>query len=47
MQPRRYLAIKHLSLNDRAMLLTWLLRYYRDDGAMFSPKMGRRRDRLR
>jgi hypothetical protein len=39
-------AIKHLSPNDRAWLLAWMLLYYRDDGAMFSPQIGRRRDRI-
>lgn len=39
-------AIKHLSPNDRALLLAWMLLYYRDDGAMFSPQVGQRRDRV-
>lgn len=39
-------AIKHLSANDRAWLLAWMLLYYRDDGAMFSPQISRRRDRI-
>ena len=39
-------AIKHLSSNDRAQLIAWMLLYYRDDGAMFSPQIGRRRDRI-
>jgi hypothetical protein len=39
-------AIKHLSPNDRAMVLAWMLLYYRDDGAMYSPQLGRRRDRI-
>jgi hypothetical protein len=39
-------AIKHLSPNDRAMLLAWMLLYYRDDGALFSTQIGRHRDRI-
>jgi hypothetical protein len=39
-------AIKHLDPNDRALLIAWLLLYYRDDGAMFSPQITRRRDRI-
>lgn len=39
-------AIKHLNPNDRALLLAWLLLYYQDDGAMFSPQITRRRDRI-
>lgn len=39
-------AIKHLTPNDRAYLIAWLLLYYQDDGAMFSPKVSRRRDRI-
>ena len=39
-------AIKHLSPNDRAQLIAWMLLYYQDDGAMFSPQIGRRRDRI-
>jgi hypothetical protein len=39
-------AIKHLDPTDRAYLLAWLLLYYQDDGAMFSPKVSRRRDRI-
>jgi hypothetical protein len=39
-------AVKHLSSNDRAALLTWMLLYYQDDGAMVSPQISRRRDRI-
>jgi hypothetical protein len=39
-------AIKHLSPQDRAFLIAWMLLYYQDDGAMFSPKVSRRRDRI-
>lgn len=39
-------AVKHLTPNDRAQLLAWLLLYYRDDGAMFSPQISRRRTRI-
>jgi hypothetical protein len=39
-------AIKHLAPNDRAQLIAWMLLYYRDDGAMFSPQISRRRDRI-
>jgi hypothetical protein len=38
-------AIKHLSPEDRAFLIAWMLLYYQDDGAMFSP-ISRRRDRI-
>jgi desulfoferrodoxin (superoxide reductase-like protein) len=37
-------AIKHLKPNDRAHLIAWMLLYYRDDGARFSPQIGRRRE---
>ena len=30
-------AIKHLNPNDRARIIAWMLLYYQDDGAMFSP----------
>ena len=39
-------AIKHLSPNDQAQLIAWMLLYYQDDGAMFSRQIGRRRDRI-
>jgi hypothetical protein len=39
-------AIKHLSPEDRARLIAWMLLYYQDDGAMFSPQISRRRDRI-
>lgn len=39
-------AIKHLAPNDRALLIAWMLLYYQDDGAMFSPQITRRRDRI-
>jgi hypothetical protein len=39
-------AIKYLSPNDRAQLIAWMLLYYRDDGAMYSPQLSRRRDRI-
>jgi hypothetical protein len=39
-------AIKHLSPSDRARLLAWLLLYYQDDGALFSPQISRRRKRI-
>ncbi len=39
-------AIKHLTPDDRAQLIAWILLYYRDDGAMFSPQISRRRDRI-
>jgi|HubBroStandDraft_4_1064222.scaffolds.fasta_scaffold18934_3 hypothetical protein len=38
-------AIKHLTSNDRAQLIAWFLLYYQD-GAMFSPQISRRRDRI-
>jgi hypothetical protein len=39
-------AIKHLSAGDRALLIAWMMLYYQDDGAMFSPQISRRRDRI-
>jgi hypothetical protein len=39
-------AVKHLTPSDRARLLAWLLLYYQDDGAMFSPQIGQRRKRI-
>jgi len=39
-------AIKHLNADDRAQLIAWILLYYQDDGAMFSPQISRRRDRI-
>jgi hypothetical protein len=39
-------AVKHLSPEDRAQLLAWLLLYYSDDGTMFSRQTGRRRRRI-
>jgi hypothetical protein len=39
-------AIKHLAPADRAQLIAWLLLYYNDQGAMYSPQISRRRDRI-
>jgi hypothetical protein len=39
-------AIKHLTTDDRAFLLAWMLLYYQDDGGMFSPQISRRRMRI-
>jgi hypothetical protein len=39
-------AIKHLAPEDRGRLIAWLLLYYQDDGAMFSPQISRRRRRV-
>jgi hypothetical protein len=39
-------AIKHLLPADRARLIAWLLLYYDDTGAMFSPQISRRRKRI-
>ena len=39
-------AIKHLAQADRAQLIAWMLLYYQDDGAMFSPQISRRRQRI-
>jgi hypothetical protein len=39
-------AVKHLAPDDRAHLMAWLLLYYDDAGAMFSPQTGRRRRRV-
>jgi hypothetical protein len=40
------IAVKHLTPADRALLLAWMLLYYQDDGAMFSPQINRRRKRI-
>lgn len=39
-------AVKHLTPEDRAALISWLLLYYRDDGMMYSPQISRRRQRI-
>lgn len=39
-------AIKRLSPEDRALILAWHCMYYRDGGAMFSPQISRRRQRI-
>jgi hypothetical protein len=39
-------ALKRLSPEDRARLLAWLCLYYDDRGAMFSPQISRRRQRI-
>lgn len=39
-------AIKHLTPQDRAQLIAWLLLYYDDRGMMYSPQIGKRRDRI-
>jgi hypothetical protein len=39
-------AVKHLAPDDRAHLMAWLLLYYDDAGAMFSPQTSRRRRRV-
>jgi hypothetical protein len=39
-------ALKRLSPEDRARLLAWLCIYYDDHGAMFSPQISRRRQRI-
>jgi hypothetical protein len=39
-------AIKHLAESDRARLLAWLCLYYQDTGALFSPQISRRRQRI-
>jgi hypothetical protein len=39
-------AVKHLAPDDRAHLMAWLLLYYDDAGAMFSPHTSRRRRRV-
>ena len=38
--------IKRLDPAGRALLLAWLCMYYRDDGAMFSAQISRRRQRI-
>jgi hypothetical protein len=39
-------AVKHLAPDDRAHLMAWLLLYYDDAGAIFSPQTSRRRRRV-
>ncbi len=39
-------SLKRLDPHDRARLLAWLLIYFEDDGAMFSPQIRRRRKRI-
>ncbi len=39
-------ALKRLSPEDRARLLVWLYLYCDDRGAMFSPQISRRRQRI-
>jgi hypothetical protein len=39
-------AVKHLAPDDRTRLMAWLLLYYDDAGAMFSPQTSRRRRRV-
>lgn len=39
-------AIKHLDPQDRALLISWLLLYYQDDGAMYSAQISKRRHRI-
>ena len=39
-------AIKRLSPDDRARVLQWLALYYDDTGAMFSPQISRRGQRI-
>jgi hypothetical protein len=39
-------AIKRLNQEDRVGVLAWLCLYYNDDGAMFSPQISRRRQRI-
>ena len=38
--------IKRLDERGRAHLLAWLCVYFQDDGAMFSPQISRRRQRI-
>jgi hypothetical protein len=39
-------ALKVMRPDDRAHVLAWLCCYYQDDGAMFSPQLSRRRQRI-
>ena len=39
-------AVKRLTPEHRAQLIAWLLLYYRDDGAMWSPEITKRRQRI-
>ena len=38
--------LKHLDEPGRAFILAWLCTYFQDSGAMFSPQIGKRRDRI-
>ncbi|MGB8964811.1 MAG: hypothetical protein WCB99_04125 [Candidatus Cybelea sp.] len=38
--------VKRLDEKGRAHLLAWLCMYYQDTGAMFSPQISRRRQRI-
>jgi hypothetical protein len=39
-------AIKHLDPEERALLMSWILLYYQDDGVMFSAQISKRRHRI-
>ena len=39
-------AVKHLTSNDRAALIAWILLYYQDDGTLFSQQIRQRRRRI-
>ena len=38
--------VKGLDSAGRTLLLAWFCTYYQDDGAMFSPQISRRRQRI-
>jgi hypothetical protein len=40
-------AIKHLTPEDRARLIAWLMLYYDDRGELFSPQISRHRKRIK
>jgi hypothetical protein len=39
-------SVKRLEPQERARLLAWLLLYFNDDGMLYSPQIGRRRQRI-
>lgn len=39
-------AIKELSPEARAYVMAWLIKFYNDSGAMFSPSVAQRRKRV-
>jgi len=39
-------ALKQLTPESRAFVMAWLVKFYRDDGQMFSPQITQRRKRV-